>query len=56
MLDTRILPFSVFTNEDSVDVVVWSLKALNRDTGPDVGEKIESPSKSQIQGDMAFAN
>jgi hypothetical protein len=48
VLDTRVLSLSVLTNENSVDVVVWGLVALDGDTGSNIGKEVESPAEGQI--------
>jgi len=45
VLNTRILSFRVFTNENGVDVVIWRLVSGNGNAWPDVGEEVESPSE-----------
>ena len=42
MLNTRVLSLGVLTDEDSVDVVVRGLEALDGDARTDVGEEVES--------------
>ena len=56
VLDARVLPLGVFTNEYSVDVVIWSLITFNRLAGSNVGEEVEGSSEGQIERDMAFSN
>jgi hypothetical protein len=56
MFNTGVLSFSIFTNQHSVDVVVRSLEALDGHAGPDIGEKIESTTKSEIERDVTFPN
>jgi hypothetical protein len=56
MLDTRVLPLSVLANENSVDVIVRRLEALDRDAGTDVGEEGEGPAECEVEGDMALAD
>jgi hypothetical protein len=52
MFNTRILAFRVFTDEDSVDVVIEGLVPLNRHAWPDVGEQGECSSEGQIERDV----
>lgn len=49
MFDTGILSLGVLANENSVDIVVGSLKTGDRETWSDVCEKVECSSKSQVQ-------
>jgi hypothetical protein len=42
VLDTRVFSFCVLTDQDSVDVVVCGLVALDGDTWTNVGEEGES--------------
>lgn len=56
VLDTRVLALSVLTDEDSVDVVVGGLEALDRDTGADVGEEVEGATEGEVERDVALAD
>lgn len=49
VLDTRVLSFRVFSDENGVDIVVGSLEAFNGDTRSDIGEKGECPSERQVE-------
>lgn len=48
VFNTRVFTLRVFTNEDSVDVVVWRFEALDRDARTNVSKKIECPAECQI--------
>ena len=56
MFDTRVFTLRVFTDQNSVDVVVWCLETLDRDTRTNVGKKIERPTECQVEGDMTLAD
>lgn len=56
MLDTRVLSFRVFSNQDSVDIIVGGLVSLDGDTWSDVREKGECSSESQIERDVSFSD
>lgn len=56
MLDTRVLSLCVFTDENRVDIVVWSFVSGNGNARPNVGEKVESPPECQIEGNMTLSN
>lgn len=56
MFDTRVLSFSVLADEDSIDIVVRRLESLDRCTGTNIGEKLESAAECQVQRDMSLAN
>lgn len=56
VFNAGIFSFSVFTNQDSVDIVIGSFEALDGDTWTDVGEKIKSATQGQVEGNVAFAN
>jgi hypothetical protein len=49
MFDAGILSFCVLSDENGVNVIIRSLVTGNGDAGSDIGEKIESTSKSQIE-------
>ena len=42
---TRIFTLRVFTNKDSVHIIIGSLEAFDRYTGTNIGKEIESSSK-----------
>ena len=56
MLNARVLSFGVLTDENGVDIVVRGLEAGNRDAGADIGEKVEGPTESEVEGDMSLAD
>lgn len=56
MFDTRVLAFSVLTNENSVDIVVRSLEAVDGDARSYVGEEEERSSQCQVEGDVTLPN
>jgi hypothetical protein len=56
VLNTRIFSFRIFTNENGVDVIVRCLVPRDRNARANVGEKVESPSKSQIERNMTLSD
>ena len=56
MLDAGVLSFSVFTDENSVDIVVRGLVSLDRDTWPNVGEQVEGSTQGEIEGNVTLAD
>jgi hypothetical protein len=56
VLNAGIFSPSVFPNQHGVHVVVWSLVSLDRYARPNVSEKIERATKSQVERNMAFAD
>ena len=56
MLNAGVLALSVLADEDSVDVLVGGLEALDRYTGTHVGEEVEGSTKGQVQRNVALAN
>ena len=56
VLDTGVLSFRVFTNEHGVDIIIWRLVTGDRNTWPNVGEKVESPSEGQVERNVALSN
>lgn len=56
MLNTGVLSFSILANENGVDVIVWRLEPLDRGTGANISEELESATKSQVQRDVSLAN
>ena len=56
MFNTRVLSFGILTNEDSINVVVGSLEALDRDTWSDVGKEIECSTESQVEGNVSLSD
>jgi hypothetical protein len=56
MFDTRVFSFSVFSDQNSINVVVRGLVSSDRAAGSDVGEEVECSAEGQVEGDMALAN
>lgn len=56
MFNARIFSFSILSDEDSVDVVVGSFEAGNREAWSHVCEEVECSSEGQVEGDMAFSD
>ncbi len=56
MLDTGVLSLSVLTNENRVDIIIRRLESLNGEARPHVGEEVESPAESKVQGYVSLAN
>jgi hypothetical protein len=56
MLNTRVLSFRVFTDENGVYIIIWCLVPGNGDAWPNVGKKVKSPSESQIEGNMTLSD
>ena len=56
MLNTRVLSFRVFTDENGIDIIIWCLVPRDGNAWPNVGEKVESPSEGQIEGNVTLSN
>jgi hypothetical protein len=56
VFNTRVFSFSVLSDQDGIDVVVWGLVSGDGSARSDVGEKVECSAEGQVEGDMAFAN
>lgn len=56
MLNSRILPLCVLTDEDSIDIIIRGFESLNRQARSDIREQIECSSKGQIQWYVALSN
>jgi hypothetical protein len=56
VLNTRVLSLGVFTNENSVDIVVGGLVSLDRNTWPNVGEQVEGSAQGEVEGNVALAD
>ena len=56
MLNTGVLALRVLPNENSVDVLVRGLEALDRSARTNVGEEVESPPERQVQRNMTLAD
>jgi len=56
MLNTRVLSLCVFTDKNSIDIIIWCLVSGNGNTWPNVGKKVECPSKGQVKGNVALSD
>lgn len=56
VLDTRIFTLGVLTDQDSVDVVVWSLVSGNGAARTKVSEEVEGAAKSKVERNVSLAN
>lgn len=56
VLNTRVFSLSVLTDQDSVDIVIGCLEALNGKTWSDIGEEVESSAESEVQRNVALSN
>jgi len=56
MLDSRVLSFGVFTDQDGVYIVIWGFVAFERAAGSDVGEEVKGSSEGKVERDMTLAN
>jgi len=56
MLNTRVLSLCVFTDKNSVDIIIWCLVSGDGNTWPNVGKKVECPSKGQVKGNVALSD
>ena len=56
VFNARVFSFSVFTDEDGVDVVIGGFVPRDGFTGSYVGEEIECSTESQIERNVAFAD
>ena len=56
MFNPTILSFSVFSNQDRINVCVGGFIARDGATGTDVSEEGECSSESQVEGDMSFSD
>ena len=56
VLNARVLALRVLPNENSVDVFVRGLEALDRHARTDVREEVEGPAEGQVQGNVTLAN
>lgn len=56
MLNSRVFSLSVLSDQDNVNIVVWSLVAGNRSARAEVSKKVESSSEGQVKRDMSLAN
>lgn len=56
VLNAGVFTLGVLTDENSVDVVVGGLVASDGLAGTQVGEKVESATQSQVQGNVTLSN
>ena len=56
MLNTRILALGIFTDKNSVNIVVRRFIPFDGCTWPDVGKKIECATEGQIKWDVTFSD
>lgn len=56
VLNARVFTLSVFSDQNSVDIVVRGLETSDRSARSQVGEEVESSAKSEVEGDVALAN
>lgn len=56
VLNARVFALGIFTDQDSVDIVVGSLVASDRSARTDVGEKVESATEGKVEGNVALSN
>lgn len=56
MFNTGILSLGVFTNKNSVNIIVWGLETLDRNTWPDVSKEVEGSTEGQVQGNMSLSD
>ena len=56
VLNARVFTLGILTDQNGVDVVVGCLEALDGDTRPDVGEEVECPSESKVEGNVTLSN
>src|SRR5215469_11819895 len=56
VFNSRVLPFSIFTDQNCINIVVWSLVAGNGVTRTNVGKKVKGSTECQIKRNMPFSN
>lgn len=56
VLDSRVLALCVLSNKNSVDIVVRGFIPFDGHTWSDVGEEVECPSESQVEGDVSLSD
>jgi hypothetical protein len=56
MLDTRVFTLGIFTNQNSVNIIIRGLVTLDGNTRSDISEQVERSTKSQIEGDVTLSN
>lgn len=56
VLDTRVFSFGVFTDQNSVDVVIGGLETLDGAARADVGKKGEGAAQGKVERNVALAD
>lgn len=56
MLNSRVFSLSVLTDQDNVNIVVWSLVAGNGSARAEVSKEVEGSSEGQVERNMSLAN
>lgn len=56
VLDAGVLALCIFTDENSVDVVIRSLEAGNRRARSDVGKEVERAAKCEVERHVSLAD
>lgn len=56
VLNARVFTLSVFTNQNSVDIVVGGLVASDGSARTNVGEEVESATEGKVKGNVALSN
>jgi hypothetical protein len=56
MLNSRILPLSVFTYQYRVHIIIRSFESPDGNAWTDIRKKVEGSSQSQVQRHMTLAN
>lgn len=56
MLNARVFALGIFTDQDSVDIVVRGLVASDGPARANIGEEVESATKCKVKGNMALSN
>lgn len=56
MLNTGIFTFSVFTNEDSINILVRGLVTFDRATRTNVGIQVEGTTEGQVERNVTLTN
>ena len=56
VLNTRVLSLSVLSDENGVHIIVGGLEALDGCTRSDVGEEVECPPESKVEGNVTLSN
>ena len=56
MLDAGVLALRVLPDKNGVDDVIRCLETLDRKTRTNVGEEVEGPSESKVEGNVTLSN